>query len=200
MELARIMATHRPAATILFADVAGLFGSAFMADTLADASASVKGMLDNDIVGSSTADDRTTDHFNLEMFAQGIPSTESLSKITPRVGIGAKNDSGIRQLSRFVVEVASNAVTQMNAQMDVRVVNGVQFGVFAEFCDLNFNVRVARANGIALWLLAQAPGTPRGPTLDTSVLTNNSTLMWTAAAAGVPSATVRLWKDNAQFG
>lgn len=66
MELARIMATHQPAATIMFAAVAGwslsfwrpfdahtlyageeqgLFGSDFMARTLKNASADVQGML-----------------------------------------------------------------------------------------------------------------------------------------------------------
>jgi hypothetical protein len=106
---------------------------------------------------------------------------------------------------------------------NVRVVNGVQFGDLIQFCDFDFIARVARVNGVALWSLAQAPGTPKGLTLDTSVLTNNSTLRWTAdsAAAGyevvwrasedplwthvvpvgkVTSATVLLSKDNAQFG
>jgi len=265
MELARIMATHEPAATIMFAAVAGeeqgLFGSAFMAQTLKAAGANVQGMLNNDIVGSSTADDGTTDPFNIRMFTQGIPSTETLAQITSRVGIGGENDSRIRQLGRFVVEVASNAVTQMSVEMvyrpdrflrggdhlsfiaqgypavrfsephenfahqhqDVRVVNGVQFGDLIEFCDFEFIARVGRVNGVALWSLAQAPGTPTGLTMDTSVLTNNSTLTWTQVpgVAGyevvwrasedpfwehvipvgkVGSTTVLLSKDNAQFG
>ncbi|KAJ7187144.1 Zn-dependent exopeptidase [Mycena filopes] len=265
MELARVMANHTSIATIMFAAVAGeeqgLFGSAFMASGLKNASADVQGMLNNDIVGSSTGDDGTTDPFNIRMFAQGVPTTETLSQMTSRIDIGAENDSRIRQLGRFVVEVASNAVTQMNVQMvyrpdrflrggdhesfiangypavrftephenfahqhqDIRVVNGVQFGDLIQFCDFEFNARVARVNGVALWSLAQAPGTPKGLTLDTSVLTNNSTLRWTgdAAAAGyevvwrasedafwthvvpvgkVTTATVLLSKDNAQFG
>ncbi|KAJ7758901.1 putative zinc metalloprotease [Mycena olivaceomarginata] len=262
MELARVMATHTPAATIMFAAVAGeeqgLFGSAFMASGLKKYERRCSGHAE---CTRSTADDGTTDPFNIRMFAQGIPSTENLAKITSRVDIGAENDSPIRQLGRFVVEVASNAVTQMNVQMvyrpdrflrggdhlsfidqgypavrftephenfahqhqDVRVVNGVQFGDLAQFCDFEFNARVARVNGVALWSLAQAPGTPKGLTLDTSVLTNNSTLRWTRdpAVAGyevvwrasedafwthvvpvgkVSSATVLLSKDNAQFG
>ncbi|KAJ7727228.1 Zn-dependent exopeptidase [Mycena metata] len=265
MELARVMANHTSVATMMFAAVAGeeqgLFGSAFMAATLKNASADVQGMLNNDIVGSSTGDDGTTDPFNIRMFAQGVPTTETLSQIDSRVDIGAENDSRIRQLGRFIVEVASNAVTQMNVQMvyrpdrflrggdhesfiangypavrftephenfahqhqDVRVVNGVQFGDLTEFCDFEFNARVARVNGVALWSLAQAPGTPKGLTLDTSVLTNNSTLTWTndPAAAGyevvwratedafwthvvpvgkVTKTTILLSKDNAQFG
>lgn len=48
MELARIMAKYRPAATIKFAAVAGeeqgLLGSGYLAGTLANASANVQGM------------------------------------------------------------------------------------------------------------------------------------------------------------
>lgn len=61
MELARIMATHRPIATIKFAAVAGeeqgLLGATYMAQTLANASANVQGMWTNDIVGSPIGDD-----------------------------------------------------------------------------------------------------------------------------------------------
>ncbi|KAF7302959.1 Peptide hydrolase [Mycena kentingensis (nom. inval.)] len=265
LELARIMATHQPAATIMFAAVAGeeqgLLGSNFMATTLKNQSADVQGMLNNDIVGSSTADDGSTDPFTIRMFTEGIPPTDTLAQVHSRATSGAENDSPIRQLGRFVAEVASNAITQMNVQMvyradrfgrggdhesflaqgypavrftephenfahqhqNVRVVNGVQFGDLPQFCDFEFIARVARVNGVALWSLAQAPGTPKGLTLDTSVLTNNSTLRWTrdTRAAGyeivwrasedpfwthvipvgaVSSATVLLSKDNAQFG
>lgn len=49
MELARIMATRRPAATIVFVAVAGeeqgLFGSTLLAQTYKNASVNVQGML-----------------------------------------------------------------------------------------------------------------------------------------------------------
>lgn len=117
MELARIMATHKPAATIIFACVAGeeqdLFGSTFLAQQLKNASMDVQGMLDNDIVGSPKADDGTVDPFNIRMFLQGIPSTETLAQITSRVSIGGENDAPTRQLGRFVAEVSSNPLTNM---------------------------------------------------------------------------------------
>ncbi|KAK0200144.1 peptidase M28 [Desarmillaria ectypa] len=266
MELARVMASHSPAATIIFAAVAGeeqgLFGSNFLAQQLKnDSTVDVQGMLDNDIVGSSTADDGTKDPFNIRMFVQGIPPTETLSQVTARVNVGGESDTPARELGRFVAEVASNDVTNMTVQMvyrpdrylrggdhlsflrngfpavrftephenfahqhqDVRVVNGVQFGDLVEFCDFEFNARVARVNGAALWSLAQAPGTPKNVAIDTSQLTNNSTLSWTmdSDAAGyeivwrptdlpswthvipvgnVTRATALLSKDNVDFG
>ncbi|KAI0822914.1 Zn-dependent exopeptidase [Trametes gibbosa] len=81
---------------------------------------------------------------------------------------------------------------------DVRVEadTGKQFGDLIEFCDFDFITRVARVNGAALWSLAQAPGTPRNVTLDTSVLTNNSTLLWALGSdAGLAGYEV-LWRPT----
>ncbi|KAJ3730440.1 aminopeptidase [Lentinula raphanica] len=106
---------------------------------------------------------------------------------------------------------------------DVRVVDGVQFGDLSEFCDFEFNARVGKVNGAVLWSLAQAPGTPQNVAMDTSVLTNNSTLTWDSVpnaasyeivwrasdvaqwthvipVGNVTKTTVLLSKDNAQFG
>ena len=110
---------------------------------------------------------------------------------------------------------------------DVRVdpTTGVQFGDLIEFCDFDFQARVARVNMAAMWSLANAPGTPKNVTIDTSVLTNNSTLGWAMGEdeelAGyevlwrptdapfwtnvipvglVDRATVEVSKDNVAFG
>ena len=76
LELARVMATHRPEATIIFAAVAGeeqgLYGSTFLAQQLKDAGADVQGMFTNDIVGSSRGDDGSRDRHSVRLFAQGI--------------------------------------------------------------------------------------------------------------------------------
>ena len=58
LELARVFATHAPAATIVFAAVAGEeqgpFGSAFMAKQMKAAGTDIQGMFSNDIIGAST--------------------------------------------------------------------------------------------------------------------------------------------------
>ena len=103
--------------------------------------------------------------------------------------------------------------------------NGVQFGDLPEFCDFGYITRVARVNAAALWSLAQAPGTPRGAVVDTSQLTNDTTLRWprgtepdlagyevvwrettdptwshVIAVGDVTTVTVHLSKDNVFFG
>ncbi|KAH8084349.1 Zn-dependent exopeptidase [Cristinia sonorae] len=110
---------------------------------------------------------------------------------------------------------------------DVRVdsVTGRQFGDLPEFCDFDFIARVGRVNGAILWSLANAPGTPKNVTIDTSVLSNDSKFFWnldeTGEVAGyevvwratdepfwtnvipvgfVDTTTVNLSKDNVAFG
>jgi acetylornithine deacetylase/succinyl-diaminopimelate desuccinylase-like protein len=61
---------------------------------------------------------------------------------------------------------------------DVRVEDGVQFGDLPEFCDFAFIARVARVNLATLWSLAQGPGTPKNVRVDTTQLTNDTTLLW----------------------
>ncbi|MEU4215513.1 M28 family metallopeptidase [Actinoplanes sp. NPDC026623] len=108
---------------------------------------------------------------------------------------------------------------------DVRVENGVQYGDLVEFCDFAYIARVARVNGAVLWSLAQAPGTPKGVVIDTTQLTNATTLRWqpdtaadlagyevvwrettapdwtnAMAVGNVTSVTIDLSKDNVFFG
>jgi len=108
---------------------------------------------------------------------------------------------------------------------NVRVEDGVQFGDLAEFCDFDYIARATKVNVATLYSLAQAPGTPKGVGIQTTALTNLSTLQWTRGTepdlAGyeivwrettasewenvIPvgdatTATIDLAKDNVQFG
>lgn len=99
----------------------GLYGSNFLAETLANSSTRVEGMLNNDIVGSSTSDHNTTDPFDIRCFAQGPPSTENATVAAQRLSIGGENDSPARELARFVGEVATNNATGMNVAVIYRL-------------------------------------------------------------------------------
>jgi hypothetical protein len=124
MELARVMATHRPKATIVFAAVAGeeqgLFGARHMAAQYKAAGTDVQGMFTNDIVGSSRADDGTVDARTVRLFAEGVPTAETPEQAAIRRSVGGENDSPPRQLSRFVREVAVNRETGMNVRVIYR--------------------------------------------------------------------------------
>ncbi|MFW6691634.1 M28 family metallopeptidase [Streptomyces sp. MAR4 CNX-425] len=122
MELARVLARRRTAATIVLAAVAGeeqgLYGAAHLAEQLRLRGARVQGMFTNDIVGSSTADDGTRDPRTVRLFAEGVPTAETPDEADVRRAVGGENDSPARQLARFVRDVADNRATGM----DVRVI------------------------------------------------------------------------------
>ncbi len=124
MELARVMATRRTEATIIFAAVAGeeqnLYGSAYLAKQLKAAGVDVQGMFSNDIVGSSTADDGTRDPRSVRLFAEGVPTAETASEASTRQSVGGENDSPSRQLARFVSDVADNGATGMRVRVIYR--------------------------------------------------------------------------------
>ncbi|MFG3706250.1 M20/M25/M40 family metallo-hydrolase [Micromonospora sp. NPDC047670] len=124
LELARLMATRRTAATVVFAAVAGeeqgLYGSTHLARQLKAAGADIQGMFSNDIVGSSTADDGTRDPRTLRLFAEGVPTAETPAEATVRQSVGGENDSPSRQLARFVTDVADNDATGMRVRVIYR--------------------------------------------------------------------------------
>jgi len=124
IELARVMATRRPKATLVFAAVAGeeqgLYGARFMAAQYKAAGTDVQAMFTNDIVGSSRADDGTVDAHTVRLFAEGVPTAETPEQAAIRRSVGGENDSPPRQLGRFVREVAVNRETDMNVRVIYR--------------------------------------------------------------------------------
>jgi hypothetical protein len=124
MELARVMATRRPNATLVFAAVAGeeqgLYGARHMAAQYKAAGTDVQAMFTNDIVGSSRADDGTVDAHTVRLFAEGVPTAETPAQAAVRLSVGGENDSPPRQLGRFVREVAVNRETDMNVRVIYR--------------------------------------------------------------------------------
>ncbi|WP_213004680.1 M20/M25/M40 family metallo-hydrolase [Paractinoplanes toevensis] len=268
LELARVMATRSPEATIVFAAVAaeeqGLYGSDHLAQTYKDQGVDVQAMFSNDIVGTGNAHDGTAnDPHTVRLFVEGIPTSETAAEAGVRKSVGGENDGPSRQLGRFVDEVAGNGLTGMRVRQiwrrdrylrgsdhisfllrgypaarfteprenfahehqNVRVEDGVQYGDLIEFCDFGYIARVARVNAAALWSLSQAPGTPKGVVIDTTQLTNATTLRWqpnpepdlagyevlwrettepdwthTLEVGDVTTVTVDLSKDNVFFG
>src|SRR6185437_7224584 len=124
MELARVMATRAPEATIVFAMVAGeeqgLYGSAFMAKQYKAAGADIQGMFSNDIIGASKADDGSSDPDHFRLFAEGVPTTETPQQAAIRQSVGGENDGPSRQLARFVAGVAGKDLTGMTVQIIYR--------------------------------------------------------------------------------
>jgi len=79
---------------------------------------------------------------------------------------------------------------------NVRVENGVQYGDLVEFCDFGYITRVTKVNAAALWSLAQAPGTPKGVVIDTTQLTNQTTLRWARGTEADLAGYEVLWRET----
>jgi hypothetical protein len=109
MEMACVMARHDFDATLVFMAVAaeeqGLLGSGHWAEEAKKNNLNVAGMLDNDIIGSSHADDGRKDDTQVRLFAEALPATKE-NNDTNRMLLqtGGENDSISRQLARHVKE------------------------------------------------------------------------------------------------
>jgi Zn-dependent M28 family amino/carboxypeptidase len=124
LELARVLSKHKHRATLVFAAVAGEeqfgLGSRFMAQTYRNASVNIEGVLNVDLVGSSTGSRGQKEPHTIRMFCQGTPLTETKNKTDVRMTIGGENDSPARNLGRFIAEVAGNEYTDMKIAMIYR--------------------------------------------------------------------------------
>ncbi|KAF2870566.1 putative zinc metalloprotease [Massariosphaeria phaeospora] len=142
MEIARILAKKQPKATIILGAVAGeeqsLYGSTFFAQTLRNSSTNVEGMLNVDIVGSSTGDRGQKDPYTIRAFAQGPPLTESSAIASRRLQIGGENDSPARELARFSSEVAANDATGMNIAIIYRLDRFLRGGDHSAFLQAGY--------------------------------------------------------------
>jgi peptidase M28-like protein len=78
----------------------------------------------------------------------------------------------------------------------VRVEDGKQFGDLPEFVDFAYTARVARVNGAALANLAWAPTAPKNATIDTTQLTNDTTLNWNANAEPDLAGYEIVWRES----
>jgi hypothetical protein len=118
LELARVMATRVPNATIMFATVAGeeqgLYGSTFMANQLAAAGVDVEGVFNIDTVGSSTAQDGSQDPSEIRLFTEGVPSAATPLAISLLKAAGGEDDSASRELGRFAKSVGENGQTSID--------------------------------------------------------------------------------------
>jgi len=94
-------------ATIVFLAVAGeeqgLNGSRHFAKMAKDEGWDLEAVLNNDIVGGDKSAEQ--DHSVVRVFSEGIPAAASEQDLRRIRGLGGENDSGSRQLARFISDV-----------------------------------------------------------------------------------------------
>ena len=116
MEMMRVIATKKPAATMIFAATAGeeqnLYGSKHLAQVLKNASVNVEGNWNNDIVGTGSSQPfAPINDYTIRLFGASplYPLTQNVTDLEVIGEIGGDNDSPARNLGRYIAEIAAGA-------------------------------------------------------------------------------------------
>lgn len=110
LECARVLARLKPAATLVFAAVAGeeqgLNGSRHLARLAKQQGWQVEAALDNDIVGGNTTPgDRWQDKSAVRVFSESLPVAATPEQTKELVSLGYESDSPSRELARAVADI-----------------------------------------------------------------------------------------------
>jgi hypothetical protein len=112
LECARVLSKMKFPATIVFLTVAGeeqgLNGSKHFAQMVREKLAKDEGwnleaVLNNDIVGGDKSAEQ--DHSVVRVFSEGVPAAATEQDLRGIRGLGGENDSGSRELARYIAEV-----------------------------------------------------------------------------------------------
>jgi hypothetical protein len=107
LECARVLSKLKFPATIIFLTVAGeeqgLNGSRHFAKMAKDQGWNLEAVLNNDIVGGDKSAEQ--DQSVVRVFSEGLPASATEQEIQRIRGLGGENDSGSRQLARYIVDV-----------------------------------------------------------------------------------------------
>lgn len=124
LEMARVMAKYKFAATIVFMTVPGeeqgLLGATYFAEQAKKSNMDIEAMFTNDIIGNTLGGNGVRDRRTVRLFSEGVPSNETQQEATTRRSVGGENDSQSRQLARFIKEVGERYVPAMKVWMIYR--------------------------------------------------------------------------------
>jgi hypothetical protein len=152
MEMARVMSKRQWDATLVFIAVAGeeqgLFGSTHWAQMAKDRGWNVAGMITNDIIGSSRADDGRVDNKHVRLFAEGVPPLKEVpDELRTQIQTGGENDSSARELARSIKAIAEKIVPGMTVNIVYRRDRYLRGGDHSPFLDAGFPaVRMTEPN------------------------------------------------------
>ncbi len=117
LELARLLATEKPAVTLYLVAVAGeeqgLIGSQHLAQRLKAEGVQVIAMVSVDIAGNSEGQDGVRDSGRARLFSEGVPAVESEAQKKLREQLGSENDSPAREWARYVKRVGERYVDEL---------------------------------------------------------------------------------------
>ncbi len=123
LECARVLSKMKFPATIIFLTVAGeeqgLVGSRHFAQMAKERGWDIEAVLNNDIVGGDKNPEQ--DPSVVRVFSEGVPAAATEQEIQRMRGLGGENDSGSRELARYVAEVGRTYETGVKPMMIFRL-------------------------------------------------------------------------------
>ncbi|HKG21050.1 MAG TPA: M28 family peptidase, partial [Blastocatellia bacterium] len=152
MEMARVMSKYEFDATLVFmavgAEEQGLNGSTHWAETAKQKGLNIAGMITNDIIGSSRADDGRIDNARVRLFAEGVPPAREVSAdLRALLQTGGENDSPARLLARRIKELGERYVSGMKVEIVYRRDRYLRGGDHSPFLDRGYAaVRMSEPN------------------------------------------------------
>jgi len=143
MEMACVMSKYKFDATLVFMTVAaeeqGLLGAEHWAEQAREKNLNIAGMLNNDIIGSSHADDGRVDANEVRLFAEGVPARKDMAdNVRALVATGGENDSITRQLARHVKEIGERYVDGFKVNIIYRRDRYLRGGDHSPFLDRGY--------------------------------------------------------------
>ncbi len=143
LEMARVMSKRNWDATLVFMAVAGeeqgLLGATHWARMAKEKNWNIAGMITNDIIGSSHADDGTVDDKHVRLFAEGVPPVREVPDgLRTLMQTGGENDSTSRELARFIKSTAEMHVPAMAVNVVYRRDRYLRGGDHSPFLDAGY--------------------------------------------------------------
>jgi hypothetical protein len=124
LELARVMATEKPAVSIYFVAVAGeeqgLLGSTHLAKRLKLEGIKVIAMVSVDVAGNTEGQDGVKDNVNARLWSEGVPMAETPEQKRLRQALGTENDGPAREWARYVKRAAECYVENLDLLVMLR--------------------------------------------------------------------------------
>ena len=152
LEMARVMSKQKWDATLVFIAVAGeeqgLYGSTHWARMAKEKKWNIAGMITNDIIGSSHAQDGHVDDAHVRLFAEGVPPLTEMSQAwRQQIKTGGENDSAPRELARFIKTTGERYVAGMTVKIIYRKDRYLRGGDHSPFLEAGFPaVRMTEPN------------------------------------------------------
>ena len=154
MEMARVMSKYKFDATLVFLAVAGeeqgLYGSTHWAKMAREKNLDIEGMITNDIIGASRAEDGHIDNRHVRVFAEGIPPVAQMpEELRTLARTGGDNDTPSIELARKIKEAAAEYVPGMQVTVIYRRDRYLRGGDHSPFLDAGYAaVRMTEPNEI----------------------------------------------------